>query len=67
MEAEMVSIKSNSGARCRLCPEDKKLKKGDRALKITAKTAKSPYLGDKSFYCVSHARAIQMMFTNLDV
>lgn len=67
MQAEMVNIKSNSGARCRLCPKEKKIKKGERALKITAKSAGASYLGDNSFYCLAHARSIQIMFTNLEM
>ena len=68
MDAKVVEIKSNRGARCRACDEKIKIKKGERALKITFRPLSSPYVGETNlYYCLSHARAIQIMFSQLDI
>jgi len=63
MRAKMVTIKAHKGALCREC-DDKIIKKGERALQISGRSAKGFF---KSFYCIPHARYIIKMFAELTV
>ena len=68
MKADVVTIKASKGAVCRMCKGDNRIiKKGLRALKVSAKSAASPWVEADSFYCVTHARHILVMFANLDI
>ncbi len=68
MKAEVVTIKAAKGAICRMCTgDDKVIKKGLMALKVSAKSAKSPWSYSDSFYCVTHGRHILLMFADLTI
>lgn len=68
MKTEIITIESNRGARCRLCSENNKIKKGEKALKITIRPLTTPYVGETNvFYCIPHARDIQINMSKLDI
>lgn len=67
MKAEVITVKANRGVKCRTCEDEKIIKKGERALKVSVRSAGSRWADAHSYFCIPHARSIVRMFAKLDI